>query len=330
MEKENKKAFHLIGIGGIGMSALARFLMAKNHPVFGSDLSQSGESLLLEKEGAKVFKNHLAENIQDKNATVVFSTAIAEDNPEIQEAKRTGCALWHRSDLLAYLMQSYQSIAVAGTHGKTSTSALFSHLLTTANLAPSFVIGGLLKPQNINSIVGEGRHFVLEADESDGSFLKYEPNCAIITNLEADHLNYYKDLKAIEEIFEKFMDKVQDKEKLFWCSDCVNLTKINPEGVSYGFNAKAQLRIVNYKQKGWLSEFDIHFENKHYKNIKLPLIGKHNALNAAAVFGLAILLGVDEESIRKELKDALIISGALIIFIYMMIMPIIQQKLHVF
>lgn len=300
-----KDRFHLIGIGGIGMSALARFLMAGQSQVSGSDPSSSGEGEKLESEGVKVYKAHQASNVDSKETTVVYSTAIPKDNPELLEAQKLGCKIWHRSDLLAYLMEKYQSIAISGTHGKTSTSALLSHVLMTSKLSPSFVVGGLVLPMNCNSQVGKGKYFVAEADESDGSFLKYHPSYAILTNLEADHLNHYKDLEEIKDAFLQFSKQVQKKEWLFWCKDCRNLSSLNLPGISYGFNKNADLVVSHFKQKGFSSSFDISFQGKKYCNIELSMIGPHNALNAAAIFGLSLLLGLDENLIREAFKTFL-------------------------
>ncbi len=300
MEKNN---FHLIGIGGIGMSALARLLLAQKYPVSGSDPSDGEVIQKLASDGAQIYSSHEAQNIEGPKTTVVYSTAISKDNPEIQQAQKLGCNLWHRSDLLAHLMKSYQSIAVAGTHGKTSTSALLSHTLIVANLSPSFVIGGLLSPQNINGQVGEGRYFVAEADESDQSFLKYFPEYAIVTNVEADHLDNYKDFGEISSCFERFIAQVQ--KSLIWCCDCENLRKINPKGISYGYHKNADIKIIQARQEGFKCIFDLEFDGAIYPQIELSMIGEHNILNAAAVFGLCIKLGVDQKAIREAFNSFL-------------------------
>ncbi len=300
MEKDD---FHLIGIGGIGMSALARLLLAQKYLVTGSDSFTSEVVKKLTHEGAHVYASHKAENVKSSNTTVVFSTAINKDNPEMKQAKQLGCDIWHRSDLLAHLMQSYQSIAVTGTHGKTSTSALLSHTLIIAKQSPSFVIGGLINPQNTNGQVGSGNYFVAEADESDLSFLKYFPNYAIVTNVETDHLDHYKDFNEIESCFKQFISQVQNS--LLWCYDCKNLRKINPVGLSYGYHKDADIVISNAGQKGFKCLFDLSIAGVLYPEIELSMIGEHNMLNAAAVFGLCIKLGIDEQSIRKAFNSFL-------------------------
>lgn len=298
MKKNN---FHLIGIGGIGMSALAHLLVAQKYPVSGSDPSQTDILANLSAKGVRLFKTHCATNIESKETTVVYSTAITGANPEIMQAKLLGCPLWHRSDLLAYLMQAYQSIAISGTHGKTTTSALLSHILLVSNQSPSFMIGGLLIPQNVNGQAGDGKYFVAEADESDQSFLKYSPQYAIITNIEADHLNHYKDLGEIKSSFKQFIGQIQTG--LIWCYDCPALREISPLGFSYGFDKRADIHITNAMQKGFQCYFDISFQGNNYLNIELPMIGEHNVLNAAAVFGLCLTLGIDENLIRKGMAS---------------------------
>lgn len=295
--------FHLIGVGGVGMSALARLLLAKNYKVSGSDSSLVGEPIRLKEEGVRIYPSHSKSNINSSKTTVVFSTAISDDNPEIVKAKELNCKLWHRSDLLAYLIEDYNSIAITGTHGKTSTSALLSHVLKHCNKDPTYVIGGFLKEDMQNSRIGTGEHFVLEADESDLSHLKYHPYSAIITNLEEDHLDHYQDLNHIIETFNQFIDQVKFSELLFWYKDCPNLKRLNPDGISYGFDRDSDIRIENFSQKAWELTFNITFNSNKYCDIKLPMIGRQNALNAAAVFGLCIQLGLSEDEIKSGFKS---------------------------
>lgn len=299
-----KDSYHFIGIGGIGMSGLARILLQNQQQVYGSDLSQSSMALSLQDSGAKLFSEHASDNIKDPNTIVVYSTAISDSNPEIVRAKELGCRLWHRSRLLSELMQSKTTLAVTGTHGKTSTSALLAHTLISANRFPSYVVGGVLKNQGHTSSSGEGEHFVLEADESDGTFINYHPDGSIVTNLEEDHLGYfYKDLEEIETYFKKYFDQIKHPEYLFWCRDCPNLTKLAPRGFSYGFHLDSDVRICAYSQKEGRSKFSLDIQGKRYEEIELPLMGKQNALNASAIFGLCIQLGLQEEEIRQGFRS---------------------------
>ena len=294
MKKNN---FHLIGIGGIGMSGLARMLLSKKCKVYGSDQLKSETLKELSADGAHIYESESSKNIENSDSTVVYSTAIAQDHPELKQARELGCRIWHRSDLLAHLMHSSQSIAVTGTHGKTSTSALLSHSLIVAKKSPSFVIGGSLGAQKTNSGVGTGSYFVAEADESDLSFLKYFPNFAIVTNAEVDHLDHYKDFEEIKASFKQFASQV--KERLFWCYDCQTLRELGLSGFSYGYKEGADIQIQNVVEKGFSSSFDLLFQGKCYSEIKLSMMGEHNILNASAVFALSIYLGASEDCIRS-------------------------------
>ncbi|MCH9634191.1 MAG: UDP-N-acetylmuramate--L-alanine ligase [Chlamydiae bacterium] len=296
--------FHLIGVGGIGMSALARLLIAQNQTVSGSDLSQTVNVRQLEQEGIVLYKNHLKSNIRTQETTVVYSTAISATNPEFEQAKVLQCPLWHRSELLNYLMQPYKSLSITGTHGKTSTSALLTHVLSHAGESPTYVIGGISIDQQSNSQKGEGDYFVLEADESDGSFLRYHPYGSIVTNLEEDHLDYYyKDLAHIKECFSQYISQVKNEQAFFWCMDCPNLRGLSPKGFSYGFHPESDLKILSFRQDGWKSYFSLDFQGKKYVDIELSMGGKQNTANAVAVFGLCTQLGLNELAIRAALKS---------------------------
>lgn len=297
-----KTKVHFIGIGGIGMSGLARLLLKRNVHVTGSDLASSYVTDGLVKEGAKVYFGHSSHNITP-DMKVVYTSDIKQDNPEFVAAKERSCALLHRSELLAELMEGYKALAVAGTHGKTTTTALLTHVLKEANLDPSFAVGGLLPKLQVNAGHGSGEYFVVEADESDGTFLRYQPWAAIVTNIDLDHLDHYKSEAALLEAFQKFMAKVPDPQRLFWCGDDSRLPQLGlqgvSQGVSYGFGQNNQLQASHFRQEGWKLFFDVDFQGRKYKDIALSRIGKHNALNALAVFGLTTSLGVSEEAIRR-------------------------------
>jgi UDP-N-acetylmuramate--alanine ligase len=291
---------HFIGIGGIGMSGLALILLKKNSVVSGSDISDNATTKRLTQEGAHVHIGHSSSHIA-KDLTVVYSTDIKESNPEYQAALHLKCKMLHRSDLLKLLMEGKKSLAVTGTHGKTTTTSLLTTVLKYGNANPSFAVGGVIPQFGSNAEHGEGEFFVAEADESDGTFTKYKPFGAIVTNIGLDHLNHFKSEGTLIREFEVFLAGVQSKKHLFWCGDDVRLQKIAKEGVSYGFTEKCDLRISQFHQEGWSSFFDIDFEGKHYARIEVPLLGRHNALNASAVFGLALKLGISESLIRKGL-----------------------------
>ena len=294
------KKCHFIGIGGIGMSGLARLLLKQNNTVTGSDISDNAVTKRLTQEGAHVHIGHSSAYITP-DLTIVYSTDIKETNPEYQAALHLKCKILHRSDLLKLLMEGKKSLAVTGTHGKTTTTSLLTTVLKHGNVDPSFAVGGIIPQFGSNSGHGEGDYFVAEADESDGTFTKYNPFGAIVTNIGLDHLNHFKSESALIAEFEVFLTGVQSKKHLFWCGDDLRLQKIAQQGISYGFSEGCQLRLSQFHQEGWHCFFDIDFEGKHYARIVLPLLGRHNALNAAAVFGLALRLGIPEDLIRKGL-----------------------------
>ena len=295
------KKYHFIGIGGIGMSGLANILMEKGHLVTGSDIASNYITDGLKKSGAEIFLGHSEKNISP-DLTVIFNTDIKDDNPELVAARKLKCLLKHRSDLLAELLDGKKALAVTGAHGKTSTSSLLTWILSVAEVAPSFAVGGIIKGLDTNAKFGSGDLFVLEACESDGTFLKYNSHGAIITNIGLEHMEYHKTEAALIYSFEKFIEKVENKELLYYCGDDDRLRKMNFEGVSYGFSSGCKLQLKNVVEMPWSIKFDIFYKDKVYKDIVLNTIGQHNALNSAPCFAMALDLGVKEEDIREALK----------------------------
>lgn len=297
------RAFHFIGIGGIGMSALASIVLTKGaSQVTGSDLRSGGIVDALKAQGAHVMEGHAKENLPQA-ATVVVSSEIPSDNPELVEARRRGLPVIHRSDLLADLMAGYDVLAVTGTHGKTTTTSLLSHVLFEAGSDPSFAVGGILLNYGVNARHGQGRFFVAEADESDGTFLKYPYTAAIITNVDTDHIAHFGSLEKLEEAFSQFIKKAPSPERLFFCGDDDRLKKLCPRGVSYGVGPANDLRVEHAAAKEGGMVFDVRFRRKLFRNIFLHLHGCHNVVNAAAVFGLALTLGIPEETIRAAFSS---------------------------
>jgi UDP-N-acetylmuramate--alanine ligase len=295
------KKYHFIGIGGIGMSALARILLDKEIPVSGSDLTRSDTTEQLTCKGATIYKGHSANHISAEDI-VVFNSQIQKSNPEYEAALSLKCPIMHRSELLAHLMRGSQTLAVAGAHGKTTTSSLLATALIEGGFDPTFAVGGMIA--GLNGKLGKGGFFVAEADESDGTFLNYYPDGAIITNIASEHLDHYKTEEALQQAFATFFSHIKEERLLFYCGDDPLLSTLaKGRGISYGFEKKNTLKIENYRQEGWSSLFDLHFENKLYPDVKVALIGEHNALNAAAVFGLSLHLGAAVEKIRAALEN---------------------------
>jgi UDP-N-acetylmuramate--alanine ligase len=292
------QSYHFIGIGGIGMSGLAHILLEQGASVTGSDIAPSHVTEQLQEKGANIFIGHSSNHLKSAS-TVVYSTAVSEENPEFQGARLQNLPALHRSELLHRLMEGYSPLLVTGTHGKTTTSSLLAHLLVNAGMDPAFAVGGIISNLQTNAGHGKGTYFVAEADESDGSFLQYTPYGGIITNIDNDHLDHWKTVDALIQGFKQFIDSVQSYKHLFWCGDDELLRSLKPKGFSYGFDKKNDLYIENFRQDRWKNIFDIKFKEIEYTEIEIPLIGGHNVLNSAAVFGLGIQLGIPEEKIRK-------------------------------
>lgn len=299
MTKHSK--YHFIGIGGIGMSALARVALQKGKAVSGSDARESAIVAALRNEGAQVSIGHDATQVP-QDSCVVYSTDISETNPEKQEAQKLGLPLYHRSHCLDELMQDFHPLLVTGTHGKTTTSSLLAHVLKYLQQDPGYAIGGLVQSLHSNGGWGKGKYFVAEADESDRSFLVYSPFGAIVTNIGLDHLNYWNTEQELIQGFFKFYQKVQEKKLFFWCFEDSRLSSLSLEGTSYGFSSQAALCIENVSYRGWNSHFSIRLDGHFYPDIHIPMIGKHNVLNASAVWGLCIRLGLPEEDIRRAFQ----------------------------
>jgi UDP-N-acetylmuramate--alanine ligase len=297
-----EQTHHFIGLGGIGMSALARILLQKGTPVQGSDIKQSSLLEELGKEGVQVHIGHRKETI-DTAEVVVYSTDIKSGNVELETAKARGIPLLHRSDLLSLLMREKKPLLVTGTHGKTTTTALLASVLEEAKMEPSFVIGGIHQTWKTNGRFGNGAYFVAEADESDGSFLKTAPFGAIVTNLENDHLDYWKTEEHLDAAFGQFFAASAHPEHLFWCGDDSRLQALQPKGVSYGFQEGNALRIDRFSAQGSTIFFSIEWAGKRYEKIELNLCGAHNALNGAAVFGLCLSLNIAEPLIRRAFRS---------------------------
>lgn len=298
--KEGRR-WHFIGIGGIGMSGLARILLEREESVSGSDLKSTALVQELINAGASVSVGQAAENIR-QGMSVVYSTAVKDDNPELCAAREQSCELLHRSELLAQLTQGYRCLAVTGTHGKTTTSALLSHVLLVADLDPTFAVGGVLQGLGCNARMGHGQDFVVEADESDGSFLNYLPYAAIVTNLEPEHMDYYGSEEALTGAFKQFFQGLSNPDLCFWNGDDPRLKALGIEGTSYGFGAQCSWRAELLTHDSWTSYFTIHGEAKRYEKVELALAGEHNVSNALAVFALALRLGIPEEALREAFR----------------------------
>lgn len=298
------KHYHLVGIGGIGMSGIAHLLLKQGLRVSGSDLKASMLTDELKKGGASIFIGHNAENIQGAEA-IVYSSAIREDNPEIQAAKKEGLPLLKRAEALASLMEGENVITVTGSHGKTTTTALVSYLLLQAGFHPTVAIGGILKNIAGNACLGDGRFFVAEADESDGSFLYYKPKYSLITNIDYEHLDYYKNFSNQIFAFREFLKRTQPSGCIFACNDDVNLKDMlkdyRQRHLFFGLDETADVYPENIEIKGLASEFDCFCKTQFVDRFKLALGGRHNISNALSVIALGMELGIDLKMIKNTL-----------------------------
>ncbi len=290
--------YHFIGIGGIGMSALARIALQRGDDVQGTDASPSALLEELAREGVRVRIGHDPDWVQT-GMTVVYSTDIKPNHSERARALMLGVPLLHRSDLLDQFLRERKVLLVTGTHGKTTTTALLASVLMGAAMDPPFMVGGILRSQGINGSWGQGPYFVAEADESDGSFLKTPSDGAIVTNLEPEHLDYWGNEERLILGFRQFFAQ---SRKAIWCRDDPRLTALCPQGISYGFSREADVVISHYRPSSGGILFDLSMQGVFYRDIHLALLGQHNALNGAAVFALTSALQIPEEKIRSALQ----------------------------
>jgi UDP-N-acetylmuramate--alanine ligase len=297
-------AAHFIGIGGAGMSGIAKVLHDRGAIVTGSDLRLSRYAAALRDEGVVVHVGHDAANVGDPEVVVV-SSAIPESNPELAEARRRGLPIWQRARMLAELAGERSTIAVAGTHGKTSTSSMAVAVIAGLGLDPTFLIGGELNDVGSNARCGDGPHYVVEADESDGSFLHLTPDVAIVTNVEADHLDHYGTFGAVVEAFRSFIARVPAGGTAVLCADDRVLAGLAPECrgrvVTYGRDEGADVRLVSTSPDGVATAFRVRTPDGVEVSGRVAVPGDHMALNATAVLAAVWALGLDVPAAARAL-----------------------------
>jgi UDP-N-acetylmuramate--alanine ligase len=296
---------HFTGIGGIGMSGLAEVLLELGYPVTGSDLRLSTTTSRLAARGAVIFEGHSAENLAGAKAVVV-SSAVRGDNPEVVEARRLGLPVIHRGELLAELMRQKFGIAVAGSHGKTTTTSMVAAMLSHANLDPTFVVGGRVGMMGgANARLGRSDYLVVESDESDGSFLKLAPIIAVVTNIDREHLDHYSGIEQIRQAFAEFIEKVPFYGVAILCLDDENIQQILPtvnrRTITYGVSAQAHLRIASSSAGHMASEFHLQFRDRDLGCFRLRVPGAHNVLNATAALAVGLELEIPVDTIREAL-----------------------------
>ena len=312
IELAKTEIIHFVGIGGIGMSGLALIMKGMGFKIQGSDISLNKNIDRLKKKKIKIIIGHQKKNIE-KATIIVISSAIKKNNPEIISAKKKLLPIYKRGDMLGHIASLTKNIVVAGSHGKTTTTSLVASIFSKTKLDPTIINGGVLNSFNNSARLGKSNWSILEADESDGSFINVPPTYSIITNIDREHMDYYKSIENLKKLFLDFIKKVPSFGKTFICID----DKINNEIIkkienknfyTYGTNIKSQFNIKNINQSKYFSEFnlDIRLPGKKktiIKNIKIPLLGLHNIRNATAAVAVAITIGISKDIIKEGLKE---------------------------
>ena len=296
---------HFVGIGGIGMSGIAEVLLNLNYQVSGSDLKKSATTRRLKKRGAKIFLGHHADHLNGAEV-VVTSSAVEENNPEVKKARHLNIPVVPRAEMLAELMRMKYGIAIAGTHGKTTTTSMIGTVLSEAGLDPTLIIGGRLNSLKTNARLGKGEYLVAEADESDKSFLKLNPTMAVITNIDPEHMENYKNFSEVKKCFINFANKVPFYGAVVACADHPQVRKIFPElsrrVVTYGIKEKAEYTAKNIEQKGASIDFDVLYHGDPLGRIRMSQPGVHHVGNALAAVAIARELDIPFSKIAAGLK----------------------------
>ncbi len=304
---EKRLRVHVVGIGGIGMSGIALILKDRGYEVSGSDIKESVMTQKLREKGIKVFIGHSPKNVKDADV-VIYSSAVKSDNVEIVEAKKRKIPTLPRSDILSDVMRFKESIAVAGTHGKTTTSSMISTVFYSAGLNPTILVGGRLSLLGgINAQSGDGDWLIAEADESDGTFLKLSPSLSVITNIDRDHLDFYKSFESLKSAFVEFANRVAFYGKVFLCGECPNvrsiLDKVYKRKATYGFSKSWDFYAPSVVYKGLGSFFEVYYKGDKLGNVKLNVPGEHNVLNAVATVAVCLEAGIPFSQVAEYLEQ---------------------------
>ena len=312
IELAKTEIIHFVGIGGIGMSGLALIMKGMGFKIQGSDISLNKNIERLKKSKIKVTIGHQKKNIS-KATILVISSAIKKNNPEIISAINKQLPIYKRGDMLAHIVSLTKNIVVAGSHGKTTTTSLVASIFSKTKLDPTIINGGVLNSFDNSARLGKSNWCILESDESDGSFIKVPPTYSIITNIDREHMDYYKSMDKLKELFQNFIEKVPSFGKSFICIDDKNNNQIikkikNKNYYTYGVNKNSQFQIKNIFQSRNFSKFnlDIRLPGKkqtYIKNITIPLLGLHNIRNSTAAAAVAITIGIPKDTIKQGLKE---------------------------
>ncbi|MBA0166748.1 UDP-N-acetylmuramate--L-alanine ligase [Pectobacterium colocasium] len=305
-EMHRVRHIHFVGIGGAGMGGIAEVLANEGYEISGSDLAPNAVTQQLTELGAQIYFHHRAENVLNASVVVV-SSAITADNPEIVAAHDARIPVIRRAEMLAELMRFRHGIAIAGTHGKTTTTAMVTSIYAEAGLDPTFVNGGLVKAAGTHARLGSSRYLIAEADESDASFLHLQPMVAIVTNIEADHMDTYQgDFENLKQTFINFLHNLPFYGQAVMCIDDAVIRELLPRVgrhiTTYGFSDDADVRVSGYRQVGAQGHFTLERKDKPLLTVTLNAPGRHNALNAAAAVAVATDEGIDDEAILRALE----------------------------
>lgn len=312
-------ALHFVGIGGIGMSGIAEMLMGLGYTVQGSDAIESANTKRLVAKGIQVMIGHHGGNIMTADnkmpAVVVVSTAIKQDNPELEEAVRNGVPIVHRAEMLAELMRLKWSIGIAGTHGKTTTTSMVGAMLEAGDMDPTVINGGIVNSYGTNTRQGKSQWMVVETDESDGSFISLPLNAGVITNIDPEHLDHYGSFAALKAAFAMFVQALPFYGFAVLCADHRDVRELIPQLINrrlitYGFASDAQVRATDVELKADGAFFDVVIagnvtkgDDQHFKKMRLNVPGKHNVQNCLAAIACGLALGMKEDQIRKGLES---------------------------
>ncbi|MDO9287321.1 MAG: UDP-N-acetylmuramate--L-alanine ligase [Thermodesulfovibrionales bacterium] len=302
---EQYRIIHFVGIGGIGMSGIAEVLHNLGYEVTGSDIKDSDTTNRLHSLGIKIYIGHKAENVDDAHV-VVISSAVSKDNPEVVAAKEKSIPVIPRAEMLAELARMKYGVLIAGAHGKTTTTSLISTVLAHGGLDPTVVIGGRLMATGSNARLGQGAFLIAEADESDGSFLKLSPTIAVVTNIDREHMDFFKTMDSLREAFLSFMNKVPFYGASIVCIENEEIRRLVPSVhrrcITYGLSSDADIYAVDIN-KGFMSvSFDVIHKGKNLGNFSIPVPGLHNVLNSLACIAVAMELKMETGKVKEALN----------------------------
>ncbi len=306
MTTTSQQWIHMVGIAGAGMSGIATVLVDQGFKVSGSDLQNGSSTKKLKELGIEVFNGHSSSNLKEGVDLLVISSAIPQDNVELELARKREIPVLKRGQMLANLINIKKGIAIAGAHGKTTTTSMIYTVLSNCGLDPSFIVGGELQDSQLNARTGESDLFIAEADESDASFLDIKPYIAVVTNIEDDHLDYYKSFDNIKNAFKQFVDGVSPEGFALLCGEdnCNQAIRNQTQGkvILYGEDSSNDYCLKNWQSTGLGSVFAVFRKNEYLGDIELSVPGKHNALNALAAVALGLEMALDFKEIKEAIK----------------------------